>query len=100
MSPGLTALGLARTSAVAVFSTIDRVPPIDSASEAGAKPDSAQGALHIDNIAFSYPARPDDLVYSNVNLVVAPGETLALVSHTFRYCTLALLLALQRLAVV
>ena len=27
----------------------------------------------------AYPARPDDVVYHDVNLMVAPGETLALV---------------------
>jgi ABC-type multidrug transport system fused ATPase/permease subunit len=80
MSPAMTALGLARTSAVSVFETIDRVPVIDSASDAGLKPDSAHGELHIDNIGFSYPARQDDTVYTNVNIKVSYGETLALVS--------------------
>eukprot|EP00953_Heterococcus_sp_UTEX-ZZ885_P013590 7765-Heterococcus_DN1.PRE.2 len=79
MSPAMTALGLARTSAVSVFETIDRVPVIDSASDAGLKPDSAQGELHIDNIGFSYPARQVDAVYTNVNIKVSYGETLALV---------------------
>jgi ABC-type multidrug transport system fused ATPase/permease subunit len=68
MSPALTALQLARTSAVSVYETIDRVPVIDSASDTGLKPSSAQGELHIDNIGFSYPARQDDAVYTNVDI--------------------------------
>jgi ABC-type multidrug transport system fused ATPase/permease subunit len=90
MSPALTALPLARTSAVSVYETIDRVPVIDSASDAGLKPDSAQGELHIDKIGFSYPARQDDAVYTNVNIKVSYGETLALVSSCMkRFCYIA-----------
>ncbi|KAG5181118.1 ATP-binding cassette, sub-family B, member 1A [Tribonema minus] len=79
MTPGLTALSLARASAVAIFKTIERVPAIDPFSDAGAKPATARGALHIDGVGFHYPARPDEVVYGRVDISIQEGETLALV---------------------
>ncbi|KAG5184898.1 ATP-binding cassette, sub-family B, member 1A [Tribonema minus] len=80
MSPGITALGLARTSAVIIFETIRRVPPIDAFSTEGARPDKPpSGALRLEGVGFHYPARPDDVVYGRIDLSVAEGETLALV---------------------
>jgi ABC-type multidrug transport system fused ATPase/permease subunit len=59
-----------------------QVPAIDAFSEAGLKPaDAPRGALDVDNVSFSYPARADDPVYESLSLSVAPGETLALVRH-------------------
>lgn len=45
MTPGLTAFGLAREACYDVYSTLDRVPPIDSASSEGARPDKIEGRL-------------------------------------------------------
>ncbi|CAM9124263.1 unnamed protein product [Phaeothamnion confervicola] len=79
MNPGLTALGLARSSAVTVFETIDRVPAIDSASDGGNTLSKVSGELELREVGFSYPARPDDMVYESLSLSIACGETIALV---------------------
>lgn len=38
-----------------------------------------QGEVEIEDVTFSYPARPEVTVFSNLNLHVAAGETVALV---------------------
>lgn len=63
-----------------VFEAIDRTPPIDSFSDDGLKPTDSKGEISVENVAFHYPARKNDLVYQKIDLHVAPGETLALVS--------------------
>ena len=37
---------------------IERVPPIDTRSQEGAKPDRVHGAISFKNINFFYPTRP------------------------------------------
>lgn len=51
MTPGLSALGLAREAGYAVFETLDRVPPIDSSSPEGEKP-SVEGRLEFREVRF------------------------------------------------
>ena len=53
-APGIAALGTARGAAVEVFETLDRVPPIDSSSPEGAKPEKVEGHVVFDSVGFSY----------------------------------------------
>mmetsp|Transcript_14361 Transcript_14361/g.20338 ORF Transcript_14361/g.20338 Transcript_14361/m.20338 type:complete len:1250 (-) Transcript_14361:58-3807(-) len=78
-SPGITALQSARSSAVTIFETIDRKPAIDASSVDGLQPSSAKGDLRFEEVAFHYPARPDDPVYNCINLDITEGESIALV---------------------
>ncbi|CAM9424622.1 unnamed protein product [Ascophyllum nodosum] len=78
-APGIAALGTARGAAVDVFETLERVPPIDSSSDEGLKPEKVEGHVQFDSVGFSYPARPHDVVYSSMTLDVEVGKTLALV---------------------
>ncbi|CAM9424479.1 unnamed protein product [Ascophyllum nodosum] len=78
-APGIAALGTARGAAVDVFETLERVPPIDSSSDEGLKPEKVEGHVQFDSVGFSYPARPHDVVYSSMALDVEVGKTLALV---------------------
>jgi len=43
------------------------------------KPEKALGALAFDNVTFRYPSRPSIAALDQVNIKVAPGETVALV---------------------
>ncbi|CAM9784749.1 unnamed protein product, partial [Ectocarpus sp. 12 AP-2014] len=78
-APGITAVGIARGAAVEVFETLERTPPIDSSSKDGLKPDKVEGKVVFHTVGFSYPARPNDVVYNSLSLEVAVGKTLALV---------------------
>ncbi|HLT30748.1 MAG TPA: ABC subfamily B transporter ATP-binding protein, partial [Myxococcaceae bacterium] len=56
---------------------IDRVPEIPVSG--GETPSKVQGALALEDVHFTYPARPDVPVLQGVSLTVAPGEVVALV---------------------
>lgn len=58
-SPHLEAFAVARGSAAAIFAVLDRVPYIDSLSEAGYKPVELRGDIQIQGVHFQYPARPE-----------------------------------------
>jgi hypothetical protein len=58
-SPHLEAFAVARGSSAAVFAVLDRVPQIDSLSEAGHKPEDIQGDIQLQGVHFQYPARPE-----------------------------------------
>ncbi|KAG5193165.1 P-loop containing nucleoside triphosphate hydrolase protein [Tribonema minus] len=78
LSPGLTSLNQARVAAAGIFATMDRRPAIDVFAKGGLKPRESKGELHIDNVAFHYPARPNDPVYHCIDIRIEPGESLAL----------------------
>lgn len=75
--------GQAFTSSVAaaskIFSTIDRVSPMDPTSEDGEKPEQIEGTVELREIRHIYPSRPEVVVIENFNLVVPAGKTTALV---------------------
>lgn len=75
--------GQAFTSSVAaaskIFSTIDRVSPIDPTSEAGEKFEHVEGTLELRKIKHIYPSRPEVVIIEDFNLVVPAGKTTALV---------------------
>uniref|UniRef100_A0A7S3QG25 Bile salt export pump n=1 Tax=Chaetoceros debilis TaxID=122233 RepID=A0A7S3QG25_9STRA len=52
---------------------------IDSSSDAGKKPNSIDGEVIFRDVSFSYPTRPDTLVFNGMNLKVPAGKTVALV---------------------
>jgi ABC transporter fused permease/ATP-binding protein len=63
-------------AAARIFEILDRSP---SMTAGGKRPADAQGAVKLVDISFSYPSRPDVKVLSHVNLVLEPGEVVALV---------------------
>ena len=65
-----------------VFKLIDdgKSCSIDGLSMEGLKPSNhSQGSIELKNVNFSYPTRPDAKVCKDYNLVIAPGEVVALV---------------------
>ncbi|OQR90269.1 ATP-binding Cassette (ABC) Superfamily [Achlya hypogyna] len=69
----------AKSAAASLFATVDRVPPIDCNSADGATLPSVRGEIELRNVHFAYPSRPDAKIYSNYNLVIPSGATVALV---------------------
>jgi len=60
-----------------IFELMDRKPLIPIAG--GAKNAAVNGLIELHDVNFSYPSRPDTVVLRNVNLVVQPGQVVALV---------------------
>ncbi|KAI0267305.1 P-loop containing nucleoside triphosphate hydrolase protein [Gloeopeniophorella convolvens] len=79
MAPELQAITHGRGAAAKLWATIDRVPSIDSASEAGMKPAKVTGQITLENVNFNYPARPDVPIVKNLSLSFPAGKTAALV---------------------
>lgn len=75
--------GQAFTSALAagakIFSTIDRVSPIDPDTDDGETLENVEGKVELKNIRHIYPSRAEVVVMEDVNLVVPAGKTTALV---------------------
>ncbi|MEL6545245.1 MAG: ABC transporter transmembrane domain-containing protein, partial [Myxococcota bacterium] len=60
-----------------LFDIIDREPHIEN--RGGDTPSDVDGRIHLDQVSFTYPSRPDVPVLREVSLEVAPGEVVALV---------------------
>jgi len=60
-----------------VFELTDRKPLVKH--QGGVAPNTMQGHFQLDNIHFSYPSRPDQVVLRGLDLTLAPGQVIALV---------------------
>lgn len=79
----VTPNGQAFTSAVAaaakIFSTIDRVSPVDPTTDEGLILDHVEGDIELRNVKHIYPSRPEVTVMNDVSLKIPAGKTTALV---------------------
>ncbi|KAK6172116.1 hypothetical protein SNE40_018066 [Patella caerulea] len=72
----------AQLAASHIFFLIDKKPKINSESEGGQKPSKITSQVEFNEVRFRYPTRPDVEVLKGLNIVVNPGETLALVGSS------------------
>ncbi|KAI0789769.1 P-loop containing nucleoside triphosphate hydrolase protein [Abortiporus biennis] len=79
LAPEMQAITQARGAAAKLYETIDRVPTIDSSSEAGLKPEKCIGEITFEHVKFNYPSRPDVPIIKDMNLIFPAGKTVALV---------------------
>lgn len=80
MAPPLSAFVSAKAAVGTIHEIIDRIPLIDGLSNEGERPDvKVSGEIRLENLNFCYPARPNITVCNNYNLLIQPGETVALV---------------------
>ena len=62
-----------------MYETIDRVPTIDSQSDAGLKPEKCVGEITFENVKFNYPSRPNVPIVKDLSITFPAGQTIALV---------------------
>ncbi|GAA5911509.1 hypothetical protein JCM6882_000522 [Rhodosporidiobolus microsporus] len=79
MAPNLLVLSNGLGAAPGIFMTLDRVPCIDSSSEAGLKPQQVEGLIEFKGVQFIYPSRPGVKVLHGFDAVFPPGKMTALV---------------------
>ncbi|RHY13606.1 hypothetical protein DYB36_010292 [Aphanomyces astaci] len=77
---GLGDAGAAAMATNRLFGILDRQPTIDSSDSAtGLVLEHVKGHVELEAVDFYYPRRPDNTVYSNYNLTILSGHTVALV---------------------
>jgi ATP-binding cassette subfamily B (MDR/TAP) protein 1 len=80
--PLLGTLANARAAAFEIFNIIDRVPPVDSLSEAGEVPKDLKGDIEFDHVSFVYPARKTAKILNEISFRIDSGYTAALVGDS------------------
>lgn len=65
-----------------MFDTINRKPIIDAYDTTGKILEDIQGDIELRDVYFSYPTRPDELIFSGFSLSIPRGTTAALVGHS------------------
>ena len=72
-------MGKARQAAKELKVLFDRIPAIDSWSQAGERFNDMEGTIEFRDVHFRYPTRPEQPVLRGLNLTVKPGQYVALV---------------------
>ncbi|KAK3345651.1 P-loop containing nucleoside triphosphate hydrolase protein [Neurospora tetraspora] len=80
ISPLLPLLGGAQAAFDRLMKDIEEPSPIDGTSDKGVVlPFETRGEIRFENVSFSYPSRPDQLVLKNVDLTFPAGKHTAIV---------------------
>ncbi|XP_039133326.1 ABC transporter B family member 4-like [Dioscorea cayenensis subsp. rotundata] len=80
--PCVTAFGEGQAAAYKMFETIKRKPAIDAYDTNGMVLEDIKGVIDLKDVTFSYPSRPDHLIFDGFSLHVHSGKTMALVGES------------------
>ncbi|XP_017980794.1 PREDICTED: ABC transporter B family member 4 [Theobroma cacao] len=81
-SPCMSAFAAGQAAAFKMFETIKRKPEIDSYDTRGKIFEDIRGDIELRDVNFSYPARPDEQIFSGFSLAISSGTTAALVGQS------------------
>ncbi|XP_057732510.1 ABC transporter B family member 11-like [Arachis stenosperma] len=81
-SPSLSAFAAGQAAAYKMFQTIERKPEIDSYDPSGKILEDIQGDIVLRDVCFSYPSRPEELIFNGLSLHIPSGTTAALVGES------------------
>ncbi|KAK7363396.1 hypothetical protein VNO77_05538 [Canavalia gladiata] len=81
-SPSLSAFAAGQAAAFKMFETIKRKPEIDASDTTGHQLDDIRGDIEFREVCFSYPTRPDELIFNGFSLSIPSGTTAALVGQS------------------
>jgi ATP-binding cassette subfamily B (MDR/TAP) protein 1 len=65
-----------------MFETIKRKPAIDAYDTTGRKLDDICGDIELREVCFSYPARPNEMIFNAFSITISSGTTAALVGQS------------------
>ncbi|XP_019091645.1 PREDICTED: ABC transporter B family member 11 isoform X4 [Camelina sativa] len=72
----------AKVAAASIFAIIDRKSKIDSSDESGTVLGNIKGDIELSHLSFTYPARADIQIFSDLCLTIRAGKTVALVGES------------------
>lgn len=78
----MTAFAAGQAAAFKMFEAIKRKPEIDSFDTSGKVLEVIRGDVELRDVYFSYPARPEEQVFSGFSLSIPSGVTVALVGQS------------------
>lgn len=78
----MTAFAEGQSAAYRLFSTIKRKPEIDPDDTTGRQLEDIRGDVELKDVYFSYPARPEQLIFDGFSLHVSSGTTMAIVGES------------------
>jgi ATP-binding cassette subfamily B (MDR/TAP) protein 1 len=78
----MAAFAEGRAAAYRLFGTIKRKPEIDPDESTGKQLEDIKGDVDLKDVYFSYPARPDQLIFDGFSLHVSNGTTMAIVGES------------------
>ncbi|KAG4401519.1 hypothetical protein AAZX31_02G008000 [Glycine max] len=81
-SPSMSAFAAGQAAAYKMFQTIERKPEIDAYDPNGKILEDIQGEIELRDVDFSYPARPEELIFNGFSLHIPSGTTAALVGQS------------------
>ncbi|CAO1947845.1 unnamed protein product [Urochloa humidicola] len=81
-TPCIAAFAAGQSAAYRLFTTIKREPEIDPDDAAGKELEDIRGDVDLKEVYFSYPARPEQLIFAGFSLHVPNGTTMAIVGES------------------
>ncbi|KAK4801049.1 hypothetical protein SAY86_021536 [Trapa natans] len=78
-APNISAFVRAKAAAYPLFEMIERNMVSKASSKTGQKLHKIVGHIQFKDVSFSYPSRPDALIFNKLNLDIPPGKIMALV---------------------
>ncbi|XWS31896.1 hypothetical protein CRYUN_Cryun23aG0115100 [Craigia yunnanensis] len=81
-SPCMSAFAAGQAAAFKMFETIKRKPEIDSNDTRGKVLEDIRGDVELRDVYFSYPARPEEQIFSGFSLSIPSATTAALVGQS------------------
>jgi len=79
VAPNTQAFTTSVAAAAKIYSTIDRVSPLNPETDEGEKLKHVEGTIELRNIKHIYPSRPEVLVIRDMSLIIPAGKVTALV---------------------
>ena len=79
VAPNIQAFTTSVAAAAKIFSTIDRVSPLNPEADGGEKLKHVEGTIELRNVKHIYPSRPEVPVIHDMSLIVPAGKVTALV---------------------
>lgn len=78
----MAAFAEGQSAAYRLFKTIKRKPQIDPDDITGKQLEDIRGDVELKDVYFSYPARPEQLIFDGFSLHVSSGMTMAIVGES------------------